>query len=216
MVAEVGTDKAVSGLPSPVTATTSAEVPAEKAAKPARVVSPINPANAVTASRFITLPFFVMAVADGHHQWATFWILICGILDKLDGAVAKLFNCKSQFGEIFDAITDGICYGLALVVIAYYDWAPAIPVALMLGMGIANTLMRFAYGKRAGRAINYKSHAMERLVGLTAFMIGMATSGFEVHYMFWGYVPLNAIVILYDAKRMLVDPVPPPPAKASA
>ncbi|GEM_PF-1076201 len=194
-----------------VTATTTpaAATTADKPAKPARVVSPINPANAVTASRFITLPFFVMAVANGQHQWATFWILVCGLLDKLDGAVAKLFDCRSQFGEIFDAIADGICYGLALVVIAYYGWAPAIPVALMLGMGIANTVMRFIYGKRAGRAINYKSYAMERLVGLTAFMIGMATSNFEVQYMFWGYVPLNAIVVLYDAKRMLIDPIPP-------
>lgn len=196
---------------------TSAEVPAAAgASKPARVVSPFNPANAVTASRFITLPFFVMAVANGQHQWATFWILVCGLLDKLDGAVAKLFDCRSQFGEIFDAIADGICYGLALVVIAYYGWAPAVPVALMLGMGIANTVMRFIYGKRAGRAINYKSHAMERLVGLTAFMIGMATSNFEVSYMFWGYVPINAIVILYDAKRMLIDPIPPAPAAAAA
>jgi phosphatidylglycerophosphate synthase len=198
-----------------VTATTPADgVTAETAAKPARVVSPINPANAVTASRFITLPFFVMAVANHQPQWATLWILICGLLDKLDGAVAKLFDCRSQFGEIFDAIADGICYGLALVVIAYYGMAPAIPVALMLGMGIANTVMRFIYGKRAGRAINYKSHAMERLVGLTAFMIGMATSGFSVEYMFWGYVPINVIVILYDAKRMLIDPMPPAPAKA--
>ncbi|MFN0250386.1 MAG: CDP-alcohol phosphatidyltransferase family protein [Kofleriaceae bacterium] len=199
-----------------VTATTPVDATVAPEAGTPRVVSPFNPANAVTASRFITLPFFVMAVADGHHQWATLWILICGILDKLDGAVAKLFNCKSQFGEIFDAITDGICYGLALVVIAYYGWAPAIPVALMLGMGIANTVMRFVYGKRAGRAINYKSPAMERLVGLTAFMIGMATGGFEVEYMFWGYVPFNAAVILYDAKRMLVDPIPAAPAKAAA
>jgi phosphatidylglycerophosphate synthase len=185
-----------------------------KAEKPARVVSPFNPANAVTASRFITLPFFVWSVANGHHQWATLWILICGLLDKLDGAVAKLFDCRSSFGEIFDAITDGICYGLALVVIAYYGWAPAVPCILMLSMGIANTVMRFFYGKRAGRVINYKSYAMERLVGLTAFMIGFATAGFEVQYFFWGYVPFNAIVLLYDAKRMLLDPIPPVEAKA--
>lgn len=191
------------------TTTAPAGSSADKAEKPARVVSPFNPANAVTASRFITLPFFVIAVANDQHQWATLWILICGVLDKLDGAVAKLFNCRSAFGEIFDAIADGICYGFALVVIAYYGWAPAIPVALMLGMGIANTVMRFFYGKRAGRVINYKSYAMERLVGLTAFMIGFATGGFEVTYFFWGYVPFNAIVLLYDAKRMLIDPIPP-------
>src|SRR5687767_3141364 len=79
------------------------------ATAPARVVSPFNPANAVTASRFITLPFFVWAVANDQRQWATVFILICGLLDKVDGLVAKIFNCRSAFGEIFDAITDGIC-----------------------------------------------------------------------------------------------------------
>jgi cardiolipin synthase len=185
-------------------------------ATPGRKVSPFNPANAVTASRFITLPLFISAVAAGHHQWATIWILICGVLDKLDGAVAKLFNCKSQFGEVFDAIADGICYGTALVVIAYYHWAPVIPVATMLGLGIANTVMRFFYGKRAGRVINYKSHAMERLVGLTAFLVGFATGGVAVSFMFWMYVPLNIIVMVHDTKRMLVDPIPPAPAASLA
>jgi phosphatidylglycerophosphate synthase len=183
---------------------------------PPRKVSPFNPANAVTASRFITLPLFIQAVADGQHQWATIWILICGILDKLDGAVAKLFNCKSAFGEVFDAIADGICYGTALVVIAYFGWAPVIPCISILAMGIANTGMRFLYGKRAGRVINYKSYAMERLVGLTAFMVGFATGGVAVNYMFWMFVPFNVVILIHDAKRMLIDPIPPEAAPASA
>ena len=79
----------------------------EKPAKPAKVVSPWNPANAVTASRFLTLPPFFWAVDHGYHQWATLFMLICGLLDKADGAVAKLFDCRSAFGELFDAITDG-------------------------------------------------------------------------------------------------------------
>jgi phosphatidylglycerophosphate synthase len=59
------------------------------AAAQARVVSPYNPANAVTASRFFVLPPFVWAVHNGYHQWATLLMLVCGLLDKLDGLVAK-------------------------------------------------------------------------------------------------------------------------------
>ena len=76
-----------------------------------RIVSPFNPANAVTASRFLCLPPFAWAVDSGHHQWATLIILVCGLLDKLDGLAARIFDCRSPFGELFDAITDGICYG---------------------------------------------------------------------------------------------------------
>ena len=174
-----------------------------------RVVSPFNPANAVTASRFLTLPPFVWAVANGYHQWATVFILICGLLDKLDGLVAKLFNCRSVFGELFDAITDGICYGFALIVVAYYGWAPVVPVVLIIVMGVANSALRFVYGWRAGRATNYKSYAMERVVAYTGYLIGFATGGMMVNMFYWAFIPIQGLSILYDAKRMLVDPIPP-------
>jgi phosphatidylglycerophosphate synthase len=172
-----------------------------------RVVSPWNPANAVTASRFLTLPPLYWAVAHGEHQLATLIILVCGLLDKLDGLVAKLFNCRSQFGELFDAIADATCYGFALVLVAAFGWAPWIPVIAILGMGAANTVMRVLYGKRLGRAANYKSYAMERVVAYTAYLIGFATGAMEVSFYYWLFVPVMAIVLLHDAKRMLVDPV---------
>jgi phosphatidylglycerophosphate synthase len=190
---------------------------AEQAAKPARVVSRWNPANAVTASRFLTLPPLFWAIDNGHHQWATLFILICGVLDKVDGLVARIFNCRSAFGELFDAITDGICYGFGLIVVAAYGWAPVIPVVAIIFLGLANSAMRFVYVKRAGRTTNYKSYAMERLVAYTGYLIGFATGGMEVNYFYWLFVPLMLIIVGYDTKRMLVDPIPgPAPAGAKA
>ncbi|MBA3395452.1 MAG: CDP-alcohol phosphatidyltransferase family protein [Deltaproteobacteria bacterium] len=176
-------------------------------AKP-RVVSPFNPANAVTASRFLTLPPFFWAVSNGYHQYAMLFILICGLLDKVDGLVAKLFDCRSPFGEVFDAIADGICYGFAMIVVAVYGWAPAFPVFAVIGLGVLNTGLRFVYAKRAGRAINYKSYAMERVVGFIGFLIGFATGGMEVDYYYWWFLPLFALVVLHDTKRMLFDGIP--------
>ena len=182
--------------------TATAEAPTEGAgdvteappARPVKVVSKWNPANAVTASRYLTLPPFFWAITHGYHQWATLFMLICGVLDKVDGAVAKLFDCRSSFGELFDAITDGICYGFGLIVVAAYGWAPVIPVATIIFLGLANTAMRFVYVKRAGRATNYKSYAMERLVAYTGYLIGFATGGMEVKFFYWSFVPLMATV----------------------
>jgi len=175
---------------------------------PTRVVSPWNPANAVTASRFLCLPPFAWAVMNGYHQWATLFILICGLLDKVDGLVAKVFDCRSAFGEMFDAIADGLCYGFCLILIAAYGWAPVFPVVMIIVMGIVNSGMRGIYAKRAGRTVNYKSYAMERLVGYTAYLIGFATGGMEVEFFYWAFVPLMLITLLHDAKRMLFDAVP--------
>lgn len=173
-----------------------------------RAVSVFNPANAVTASRFLTLPPFVWAVDSGYPQWATLFMFICGVLDKLDGLAAKLFDCRSAFGELFDAITDGICYGFAIVVVVAYGWAPVVPALGVVGLGATNTALRFVYAKRVGRAVNYKSHAMERGVGFIAYMIGFATGPMEVDYYYWGFLPIFAIVVAHDAKRMLIDSVP--------
>lgn len=181
--------------------------PAASTAVP-RVVSPFNPANAVTASRFLTLPPFIWAVHEGHHQWATLWIIICGLLDKLDGLVARIFDCRSPFGEMFDAITDGICYGLCLIVVAAYGWAPVLPVVLIITLGVVNTGLRGIYTKRAGRTVNYKSYAMERIVAYTGYLIGFATGGMEVTFYFWLFPPLMLVIVIHDAKRMLVDPIP--------
>jgi phosphatidylglycerophosphate synthase len=178
------------------------------AAAPARVVSPYNPANAVTASRFLCLPPFVWAVHNGLHQWATLFVVICGLLDKVDGLVAKIFDCRSVFGELFDAITDGICYGFCLIILVAYGWAPVIPVIAVITLGLANSGLRAIYSKRIGRPVNYKSYAMERIVAYTAYLIGFATGEFEVTFYFWLFVPLMLIVVLHDTKRMLVDAIP--------
>jgi phosphatidylglycerophosphate synthase len=173
-----------------------------------RVVSRLNPANAVTASRFLTLPLLWWAIAHGHHQWATIFIAICGVLDKLDGLVAKLFDCRSAFGELFDAITDGVCYGVGLVLVTAYGWAPLVPVMCVVGLGLINAGLRYIYIRRAGRTINYKSYAMERIVAYAGYLIAFATAGMEVKFFYGAVVPVMAVIVLHDAKRMVLDPVP--------
>ena len=173
-----------------------------------REVSKLNPANMITASRYLTLPPFFWAVQNGHAQVAMAAIIICGLFDKLDGRFAKWFNCRSQFGEVFDAITDGACYGFCLAVVIYFGWAPRVPGILVIVFGLVNTGLRYVYAKRAGRSINYKSYAMERVVAYTAFLIGFAVGGYEVVYFYWIFVAIMALVVLHDAKRMVVDPPP--------
>lgn len=179
------------------------------------MASNLNPANAVTASRFLTLPPFVWAVDHGHQQWATILLMICGVLDLFDGAVARYFKCQTPFGEFFDAIADALCYGFAMCVVAYYGWVPWAAVILILIMGAVNMVLRAIYARRAGRATNYQSHAMERLVAFAAYLGGFGTGRYETSYFYWTFTALMALVLVHDFKRLVLDPIPPAPVAAS-
>lgn len=178
----------------------------------AEKVSNLNPANAVTASRFLTLPPFVWAVDNGYWQLSTALLLLCGVLDLFDGLVARLFKCQTAFGEVFDALADGFCYGFAIIVLTAYGRVPWAAVVIIIALGLVNTWLRTIYAKRIGRTTNYKSHAMERLVAFAAYLGGFGTAGFQVDYFFWTFAGLLAVVVLHDAKRMAFDPVPGPVA----
>jgi len=73
-----------------------------------------------------------------------------------------------------------------------------------------NSGLRGVYLKRAGRAVNYKSYAMERIVAYTGYLIGFATGGMEVRFFYWAFMPVMLVIVVHDAKRMLVDPIPGP------
>lgn len=168
----------------------------------------VNPANAVTASRFLTLPPFLYCVDNGWRDLAVLTVLVCGLLDKVDGAVAKLFDCKTDFGAFFDAIADGVCYAFFPLVLAYYGWVPWPPVVIIFMLGLANTIFRGIYVKRLGKPVNYQSFAMERVVAYAAYLGGFGAAGYMVDYFFYGAAVMMAIVVIHDGKRMLIDPVP--------
>lgn len=168
----------------------------------------INPANAVTASRFLCLPPFLWAVDAGHGDVAAMIVVGCGLLDKLDGIAAKVFDCKTPFGSLFDAIADAVCYGFFMVVLGAYAWVPLPAVVALLALGVGNTLLRGAYARRAGKAVNFRSFAMERVVAYYAYLAAFGCAGYMVPYFYWGCVAVTSVVVLHDAKRMLVDPVP--------
>lgn len=168
----------------------------------------INPANAVTASRIFTLPPFLYFVHHGMYQWAVVMVIINGTADLVDGAVARAFNCSSGFGELFDAAADAVCLAFFLIVALVYKLAPWEPIAVIVGLGAINTVMRGLYAKRAGRATNYQSFAMEKCVGYVAYACGFAVAQYEVDYFFWTAAGFMTVVMLHDVKRMLIDPIP--------
>jgi phosphatidylglycerophosphate synthase len=176
-----------------------------------REPSNVNPANAITASRFLTVPVFFWAIAHREVQIATLAVLICGVFDLFDGWVARKLGCQTAFGAVFDALADGVCYGLMVFCLSIYGWVPWIPVALTVVMGFTNIWMRWRYLKRARRTVNYQSFAMEKMTAYIAYLVGAGVSGFQIPLYYWAYPVMMTIVLAHDTKRMLIDPIDPPP-----
>ena len=168
----------------------------------------LNPANAITAARFIGLPLFLYWIDHEMYQWAKIPVLWAGFLDLFDGAVARALGCETAFGEIFDAVADALIYGFFIAVLTVYGRIPWVPVAGILALGAANSVLRAVYARRAGRATNYRSYAMERTVGYAVYLAGFGVADFMIDYYAYGCLAVMAVVVAHDSKRMLVDPVP--------
>jgi phosphatidylglycerophosphate synthase len=171
------------------------------------LASYLNPANAITASRYFTLPPFLYFLDRGMGQYALVMVILCGVLDLFDGPVARKLGCTSGFGEMFDAATDGICYGFFLICLMAYGKIPWIPIAIFVGLGLVNVGMRVAYARRMGRTTNYRSWAMERITGYSVYLAGLGVAEFSAAFYAWCLPAVMAVVVAHDGKRMLVDPI---------
>jgi|RhiMetdeSRZDD1v2_1073273.scaffolds.fasta_scaffold1815811_1 phosphatidylglycerophosphate synthase len=176
------------------------------------MASNLNPANAITGARFLTLPPFLWAMENDRYQVAGLLVVLCAMLDLFDGAVARALKCTTPFGEVFDAIADGFCYGFFMIALLVYGWVPWLPVAIIVSMGFLNLGLRAVYARRAGRTVNYRSFAMERCVAFAAYLCGFGTTRFEVDFFYWAYTAVTAVVMVHDIKRMVIDPIEPSPA----
>lgn len=61
---------------------------------------------------------------SGKFGWAALLIIIAGLLDGLDGRIARLTNTTSEFGIEFDSLADVVSFGVAPAFLVY-SWALA-------------------------------------------------------------------------------------------
>ncbi len=55
----------------------------------------------------------------GTFETAAILIIVAGVLDLLDGRIARLTNSTSEFGEEYDSLADLVSFGVAPAVLAY-------------------------------------------------------------------------------------------------
>lgn len=62
----------------------------------------------------------IVSAAHGNFLWAGWFIIFAGVLDTLDGRVARVSNTGSRFGAELDSLVDVISFGMAPALLMYF------------------------------------------------------------------------------------------------
>jgi CDP-diacylglycerol--glycerol-3-phosphate 3-phosphatidyltransferase len=94
-------------------------------------------ANALTYASLLFASAAAVSAALGHFGWAGAAVLASGVLDILDGVVARATNSVSRYGALLDSTVDRLSDGLPLLGVALYygryGSVAAVPAIAMLG-----------------------------------------------------------------------------------
>ena len=80
--------------------------------------------NLLTSAALFAAFYSIISGINGKFEAAAIAIIVAGLLDGLDGRVARLMNPQSDFGEQYDSLADLISFGLAPALLAF-NWSLA-------------------------------------------------------------------------------------------
>ena len=111
---------------------------------PLRAVAP----NAVTALALCSGLSGIRFAVDGRWELAVTMVLVAGVLDGLDGRVARMLHGESRFGAELDSLSDAISFGVSPALILFLWSTRELPrfgwiAALLLAVFCALRLARF-------------------------------------------------------------------------
>lgn len=90
----------------------------------------------------------MVSATRGNFLWAGWFLVLAGVMDMIDGRLARLSRTDSRFGAELDSLVDVISFGVAPAILMYHlEFADAGGFAWMLGfayvVAVAVRLARF-------------------------------------------------------------------------
>lgn len=110
------------------------------------------PPNAITVLALcfgLTGVRFAMSAAQGDHRlwaWAIGCVVFAGVLDGIDGRMARLLKANSRFGAELDSLSDNVAFGVAPALILFlwslqnapmFGWIAALALAVACALRLA-------------------------------------------------------------------------------
>lgn len=125
-----------------------------------RLVGRVSP-NTITAVSFAFCAVTGIAAATGHLGWAVWLYVTGGILDVLDGRLARLTGKQTAAGALFDSVSDR--WGELLVFLGYAWYLHETPWLLaVIGAFGASMMVSYTRARAEGLGIALSGGIMQR------------------------------------------------------
>ncbi|MGB3806173.1 MAG: phosphatidylcholine/phosphatidylserine synthase [Erythrobacter sp.] len=102
--------------------------------------------NAITAAALCSGLTGVRFAVEGEWAFAVLAVALAGVLDGMDGRIARLLNAQSRFGAELDSLADSLSFGMAPALILYmwslqdlerFGWFAALAFAICCALRLA-------------------------------------------------------------------------------
>lgn len=102
--------------------------------------------NAITAAALCSGLTGVRFAIEGHWGFAIGLVVLAGVLDGVDGRVARMLNAQSRFGAELDSLADSLSFGVAPALILFmwslqdwprFGWFAALAFAICCALRLA-------------------------------------------------------------------------------
>jgi CDP-diacylglycerol--glycerol-3-phosphate 3-phosphatidyltransferase len=142
--------------------------------------TPLTP-NVITWIGFVIIIAAGVLVATEHLLAGGIVVLVAGLFDMLDGALARLTNKTTRFGAILDSTLDRLSEAIILItLLAVFTRNGQVTESVLAGVTLAGSFMTSYIRARAeGLGIEMKEGLFTRPERVIILSMGLLFSGFN-------------------------------------
>ena len=132
-------------------------------------------ADALTVFGLLCSVATALLIASGHLLWAVVGVIVSGVADLLDGAIARGSGQASPRGAFFDSVTDRASDALLFGGVAWYlaDQSPYLPI-LAFAVAACSMMISYERARAESLGLNARGGLMERAERFVLLGVGLA------------------------------------------
>jgi len=141
-------------------------------------------------------------ISQGHFLLAGLLIVVAGIFDLLDGAVARHTNRVTRFGALLDSTIDRLSEAVLLFgLLCYYarQQDTSLEVILIFAAIVGSLCISYVRARAEGLGLDAEVGIMRRTVRILTLAIGLMLSPFEPLLLvaLWGLAILTNVTAVH-------------------